>query len=345
MLAYIARRAILLPMVLFGVTALIFLLMQFLSPYQLVALYVTDITELQKGPEYLNQLVAKHGLDDPLLVKYGNWLGNLLRANFGWSQSARMPVAQAMGKFIPSTLELVLWSILPIVFGGIWLGKISATRKDTVIDHGARLWALAGISLPAFLSSLLLLALFYSKTGWFPPGRISLWAEKLMLSGQFHQYTRIYTLDALLNRNGAVFLDALRHLVLPCIALMIVQWAGLMRIMRSTMLEVLRQDYVITARAKGLRERIVINKHAKRNALLPVVTVAGGMISRMIGGLVVIETVFSRKGLGSFAMSAALQLDFPAILGFAVLITGVTVAANLVVDLLYAWIDPRVRLG
>lgn len=345
MLTYIARRIMLLPLVMFGVTALIFLLMQFLGPYQLVALYVTDITELLKGPEYMNELVVKHGLDDPLLIKYGNWMGNLLRGNLGWSQSARMPVAAAIARFLPSTFELVMWSVIPIIFGGIWLGTISATHKDTIVDHGARLWALAGISLPAFLSSLFLLTLFYSKTGWFPPGSVSLWAEKLVISGEFHQYTGIYTLDALFNRNLAVFVDALRHLALPCVALIIVQWAGLMRIMRSTMLESLRQDYVTTARAKGLAERIVINKHARRNALIPVVTIAGGMIARMIGGLVVIETVFSRKGLGAFAMSAALQLDFPAVLGFTILITGVTVTANLIVDLLYAWIDPRVRLG
>jgi len=345
MLAYIARRLMLLPLVLLGVTALIFFLMQFLSPYQLLALYVTDITELQKGPEYMNQLVSKYGLDDPPLVRYGDWLGNLVRGNLGWAQSARMPVSTAIAKFLPSTIELVLWSVIPIVFGGIWLGTIAATRKDTLVDHGARIGALAGISLPGFLFSLFLLTVFYSKTGWFPPGRISLWAEKLITSGALRQYTGIYTVDAILNGNGAFFLDSLRHLVLPCFALTIVQWAGLMRIMRSTMLETLRQDYVTTARAKGLLERTVIKKHARRNALLPVITIAGGMIARMIGGLVVIETVFSRKGLGSFAMSAALQLDFPAILGFAVLIALVTVTANLVVDLLYAWVDPRVRLG
>ncbi len=345
MLTYIARRFMLFPLVLFGVTALIFFLMQFLTPYQLVALYVTDITELQKGPEHLENLVERHGLNDPFLVKYSKWLGSLLRGNLGWSRSARMPVGAALKRFFPSTLELVLWASIPIVLGGVWLGTISATRKDTLIDHGARLWALAGVSLPAFLLSLFLLTLFYTKTGWFPPGSISLWAEKLILSGEFRQYTGVYTLDALLNGNLAVFFDALRHLALPCVALIIVQWASLMRIMRSTMLEAMRQDYVTTARAKGLRERIVINKHARRNALLPVVTIAGAMIARMIGGLVVIETVFSRKGLGSFAMSAALQLDFPAILGFTLLITAVTVSANLVVDLLYAWIDPRVRLS
>lgn len=345
MLTYIGRRILLLPLVVFGVTTLIFSMMQFLGPYQLVALYVTDITELQRGPEHMEELVRKYDLDDPFLIKYANWLGNLFRGNLGWSQSARMPVATAIAKFFPSTLELVLWAILPIILIGVWLGTVSATHKDQWVDHGARLGALMGISLPGFLLSLLLLSLLYSKLGWFPPGRLGLWAEQIVVSDAFRNYTGIYTLDSLLNGQFRVFVDALRHLVVPCLALMVVQWASLVRILRSSMLEALGQDYVTTARAKGLPERVVVTKHARRNALLPAVTVAGGMIARMIGGLVVIETVFSRKGLGSFAMSAALNLDFPAVLGFALFITLITVGANLIVDLLYAWINPRVRLS
>ena len=345
MTTYIIRRLLMMPLVLFGVTTLIFVLMQFLSPFQLVALYVTDITELQRGPEHMEYLIEKHRLDDPVLVKYGKWIRNILRGNLGWSQSARMPVTQALAKFFPSTFELVLWSFIPIVFGGVWLGTISATHKDRLVDHGARLGALIGISLPAFVSGLILLTLFYSKLGWFPPGRLTLWAENIVTGAGFTQYTRMHTIDALLNGEFAVFLNALKHLFLPCLTLMIVQWAGLVRVLRSSMLETLGQDYVTTARAKGLKEKIVINKHARRNALLPAITVAGAMIGRMIGGLVVIEAVFSRKGLGSFAMTAALNLDFPAVLGFAAFVTLVTVGMNLLIDLLYAWINPRIRLS
>ncbi|MFC2108549.1 ABC transporter permease, partial [Candidatus Bipolaricaulota bacterium] len=191
---------------------------------------------------------------------------------------------------------------------------------------------------------LLAIMIFYGVLGWFPPGRISIAALRIVNSDAFTSYTGLYTIDAILNGSWLVLGDALRHLVMPVISLAYLSWALIMRVMRSSMLEAMRQDYVTTARAKGLTERVVVNKHAKRNALLPVTTIAGTMFAGLMGGVVITETVFNRPGLGRFAASAATQLDIPSVLGFALLNGIVFVLVNLVVDVLYAYFDPRVRL-
>jgi len=201
-----------------------------------------------------------------------------------------------------------------------------------------------GWSLPTFVAGLLALFVFYGILRWFPPGRLGLEASHIVNSDQFHLYTGIITLDAILNWNWFVFADALRHLVLPVIVLSYVSWAMLLRVTRSSMLETLRQEYVMTARAKGLPERIVIKRHARRNALIPVATVAGLTVAFLFNGLVITEYIFDLHGLGRWAANAAQQFDLPALLGYLLFNGFLIVMANLIVDIMYAFIDPRVRL-
>jgi len=342
MIAYIIRRLLLLPIVLIGLSFLLFAMMQLLSPRDRLGTYVRDPAQLKQGPEVLKQLMEKYGLNDPIWVQYSRWLKNVLHGNLGYSESANMEVMQAIKRFLPATAQLAMFAVIPVIFGGIWLGVLSAVHHNGIIDHTTRIIALTGWSLPTFVMGLLLLMLFYR---WFPPGELSIWAARIVDSPQFIRYTGMNAIDAILNGNLAVLGDALRHLVLPVFTLAYIQWALLLRVMRSSMLETLRQDYITTARAKGLKEKVVIKKHARANALLPVITIAGVMVAGLLRGVVITETIFNYHGLGLFAVQAAQQLDFPAIIGFALFTGLLMIVANLVVDLLYAYIDPRVKLG
>ncbi|MFQ5795588.1 MAG: ABC transporter permease [Candidatus Bipolaricaulia bacterium] len=345
MLAYITRRLLLLPLILFGVTLLIFAMLQLLDPYERVSVFIRDPAQIKSGTEHLDRLIKKYGLDDPIPVQYFRWLNELFHGNLGWSETASRPVGDAILHFLPASAELALFAVIPILIGGIWLGTTSAVHQNDPIDQGTRVMAITGWSFPDFVFGLMVLMIFYGVLDWFPPGRLSTEISLVVNSAEFVRYTNMNTIDGILNGNLRVTLDALRHLALPVVTLAYVQWAVLMRVMRSSMLETLRQDYITTARAKGLRENVVINKHARRNALIPAVTISGLLVAGLLNGVVIVETVFNYRGLGRFYANAATQLDIPAVLGF-VLFNGILfVVVNLVVDVLYAVIDPRVRLG
>jgi len=344
MLAYIVRRLLFLPVVLLALALLVFSLSMLLTPTQRLALYCPDPSHMKGGIEHARALIELYGLDDPFYAQFGRWMGNIIRGNLGWSASASMPVGRALIELLPATAELALLALVPLVLGGIWLGTKAATHHNGIIDHSIRVFTILGWSFPDYVFGLIALMVFYGWLGWFPSGRLSQWAVLEVASGGFRAYTGMNIADAILNGNGRVLLDALRHLVLPVITLSYVWWAALVRIMRSSMLETLHQDYVQTARAKGLRERVVQNRHARRNALLPATTMAGIIAAHLMGGLVITETVFDYYGLGQFAARAAQNLDFPAVLGFALYFAVILVVVNLVVDVLYACLDPRVRL-
>ncbi|HLE78721.1 MAG TPA: ABC transporter permease [bacterium] len=340
MTAFVGRRLILLPVVAFGVTVLIFALLQFLSPDQRASLYVTDPRQFDR----IDSIIRAHGLDKPVHIQYWNWLKELAHGNFGWSKTASMRVSEAIGAFFPNTLELTIYMFIPIILIGLWLGTKAAVHRDRFADHFSRFFAISLRGLPSFVWGLIVLMLFYGWLNWFPPGRLSLDADLYVRSDQFRTYTRLLTVDALLNGQVWIFLDALRHMAGPILTLVLVEMALLVRITRSSMLEVLRQDYVRTARAKGLAESVVIMKHARRNALIPVITLSSLLFVGLLGGVVLAETIFNYPGIGKWGAEAAVQLDVPAVTGFGMFIALVTVLGNLAADILYAAVDPRIRV-
>jgi peptide/nickel transport system permease protein len=351
---FIIRRLLIMPIILFGVTALIFGMLQFLSPAERSALYVRDIPHNEAA---MDGIIKRYGLDDPIYVQYWHWLvgrydaqtgktvGGILRGDFGYSRSASQPVVDLLKRRFPATVELALYTIIPIIGIGVWLGIAAAVNHNKFIDQAARVFAILGHSLPSFILALLALMLLYAKLGWFPPGRISDWANAIIGSSSWHSYTYLLTIDSLLNGRVDIFLDALRHLFLPVVVLSTISWATYLRVTRSSMLETLRQDYVVTARAKGLKEKDVINGHARPNALIPVATLGGFTVAALLGGAVLTETVFNFPGIGQAAGAAAQQLDVIAVLAFTLLAALILVLANLIVDVMYAFLDPRVRLN
>ena len=340
--SYILRRVLLLIPVLLGVTLFIFGITMFFSPMERATLYVTNIRQLNNLPA----IIERYGLDRPFVVQYGTWLGQVLSGNLGWSEVASMPVARAIPHLIPATMELAIFAVPIIILVGIFFGTKSAAHKDKPLDHSTRVVAILGWSLPSFWLGLILLMIFYGYfTGFLPPGRLSIPMDILADSAGFTRYTHINTLDAILNLNGPVLLDALRHLVLPVTTISVINMAFIMRLMRSSMLESLGKGYILTARAKGLAESVVVNKHARRNALIPVITVSGYLFAGLASGAVITETIFSFKGIGWWAWQAAFRLDIASVLGFALFSAVLFVIINLIVDILYTRIDPRVRLG
>jgi peptide/nickel transport system permease protein len=358
MYAYIIRRVLIIPVLLFGVTILLFAMISMLSPDERLALYLRDIP---KTPEQAETLKRKYGLYDSIFVPYKNWLvgqevenpntgqmsisGGILRGDFGWSRTGSDTISNVIARRFPATLELTLWAIVPIVGIGIWMGVLAAVNHNKLIDQILRVFAIVGYSFPSFVFGLLVLMLFYAKLQWFPPGNLSDWAKQIVGSDAFVRYTNMNTFDALLNGRLDIFFDSLRHLVLPILTLAYIQWALLLKVTRSSMLEALRQDYVTTARAKGLKEKVVINRHARPNAMIPVVTISGFTIVGLLNGVIITETIFNYPGIGSIAAQAAGQLDVLTVLGFTLFNGLIILTANLVVDVMYAIVDPRVRLS
>jgi peptide/nickel transport system permease protein len=342
MINYIIRRILILPIVLIGISVLIFAMLSTLTPIERATLYISSPPRTATA---MQQIIHTYGLDKPIYVQYWNWVKEVLHGNLGWSKTAQMPVMDAIKLYFPATLELSIWSFVPIMVIGIWLGIQAALHQNGIIDQAARLFSIIGYSFPTFVFGLLVLMLFYVDLQWFPPGRLSDWANNIVYSSAFHQYTGMVTFDAILNGRFDIFLDALRHLVLPALTLAYVDWALILRVMRSSMLEALNQDYITTARAKGLSEHMVINNHARPNAMIPVATIGGLLLVGLLNGVVITETVFNYRGMGLFTANAALSLDAISTLGVTLLIAALYVVANLVVDVLYAFLDPRIRLN
>jgi len=353
MLAYIIRRLLILPFLIFGVTILIFLLLSLLTPYERAALYVTDIPKRQGAIE---GIIEKYGLDDPIHVQYWYWMvgrtdpdtgeikGGVLRGDLGFSKVGKSPVTEVIRRRLPATAELAIWAAIPMIGIGIWLGILSALHHNRLLDQILRVFSIVGWSIPTFVFGLLLLMVFYAKLGWFAPERLSDWASRAVRSDEFTRYTQMNTLDALLNMRRDIFVDAFKHLIMPVVGLAYLNWAFMLRVTRSSMLDTLRQDYMTTARSKGLAERVVVLKHAVPNALIPVVTVGGLTLIGLLNGVVITETVFNYPGMGRFLAEAAISLDVVSVLGVTLFSSIVLVFGNLIVDVLYGVIDPRIRL-
>ncbi len=279
-----------------------------------------------------------YGLDRPIGVQYVIYIRRLVAGDLGISIRTRRPVLDDLREFLPATVELggTAWAVALLL--GIPAGILSAVYKDRIFDHFSRIGALIGASMPVFWLGLLLLGTFYYRLRWFPgPGRLDVSAIAPL------SRTGLLLVDAALAGNWAVLWNALRHLVLPALTLGLFSTAVIARMTRSAMLEVLYQDYIRTARAKGLARARVILRHALRNAMIPTLTVVGISFGNLLSGAVLTETIFAWPGLGRYATTSAISLDFPAVVGVALVAAVIYTTINLVIDLLYARLDPRVR--
>ncbi len=308
-----------------------------------------------------NDFIHRYGLDQPVLNQFGLYLGQLAQGDLGVSIKHSRPVTQLLIERLPTTIELTLWAMLFAVAVGIPLGLISAMKRNSPIDVATMALANLGVSIPVFVLGLTLayiFALTLQNTPFAlpPSGRLSAGIDVVPLAkvwglqdlqgpprGILDFFSGIYTFSALVTGQWAAWFDSLRHLILPAVALGTIPLAIIARITRSSLLEVLSLDYVRTARAKGLKERTVVLRHAMRNAMLPVVTVIGLQLGALLSGAVLTETVFNLAGVGKTMYEAITGRDYVVIQGFTLIIAVIYVAVNLIVDVSYGFLDPRVR--
>ena len=331
---YIIRRFFLLIFVLFGLITFTFFISHILPG---------DPARLHAGHhatrEAIEAITKRWGLDKPVWQQYVIYLKRLLlRGDMGDSLRSHRPVTSDLMDYFPATFELTTVSIIITIFVGIPLGVISATKRDTILDHFSRLLSTTGVATPTFWLGLLLQLTFYRHLGWLPfGGRL----PPGMTSPK--HITGMYIFDSLLTGNFRTLSASLFHITMPAICLSYVSLATVTRMLRATMLEVMDQDYIKTVRAMGLKERMVVYKYALKNALIPVITVVGLSYGGMLGGTLLIESVFAWPGLGFYATQGILTLDFPAIIGTTFLFGFIYIIVNLLTDILYAFFDPRIK--
>ena len=329
---YILRRLIFLVFVIIGITALLFVIMYFLPG---------DPARAAAGPgakpEQVERIRIRLGLDRPLHIQYLTYMKNLVRGDLGNSIRTRKPVILELKTYLPASLELVLTAMLFAVLVAIPLGVLSALRPGRAADATSRLFAALGMGMPIFWVALMAQLIFYGKLDILPfGGRLSTGAVPP------EHVTGSYLIDSLLAGDLTLFKDAAVHLILPALVLALPEVAVISRLTRSSMLDVLTEDYVRTARAKGLRERRVIGVHALKNAFLAPLTLMGMHVGWLLAGSLLVESVFSWGGIGFLAYHAIYKRDFPVLMGVTLVMCIVFVLANLVVDILYSYLDPRI---
>ena len=325
MLAYALRRLVLAVPLLLGITLISFVVIH-LAPGEPVDLQTGDLS-VQSSAQAKQLLREVYGLDKPLTVQYWNWLGRLARLDFGRSFAPDgRPVLQKISERLPITLLLNIVEMLIIVALAVPIGVLSATRQYSTFDKVTTVFVFVGFATPDFWLALLLMILFGVQLGWLPISGLR------SLNWEYLSFWRQQW-------------DFLGHLALPILVATFGGLAGFSRYMRQSMLEVVRQDYIQSARAKGLAEPIVIGKHALRNALLPVVTILGLSLPGLIGGSVIVESIFAIPGMGQLMVQAVFERDYPVIMGNLVIVSTLTPVANLVADVTYSFVDPRIRVA
>jgi peptide/nickel transport system permease protein len=321
--------------VLVGVSIITFVLSQLVPVDPAVAALGQNARD-----EQIEAFRAQYGLDKPPLQQYFSYVNRLLHGDLGISLRTRRPVAADLGDFLPATLELALAALVVSIILGVALGVLAAVRRNTVLDAIARVFALVGGSLPIFFLGLVVLSVFYTRLRWLPgPGRID------ALITPPARITGMYTIDSLISGDMAAFRSSVSHLILPAVTLGYYSTAVILRMTRSSMLEVLAQDYVRTARAKGLTGRAVVLRHALKNAMIPVLTTVGITFGSLLSGAVLTETIFAWPGLGRYATASAVSLDFPAVMGVALVSAVVYPLVNAVIDVSYHALDPRISIN
>ena len=333
MTAYVVRRLAFLGLMLFGLLCLTFAISH---------LVPGDPARLAAGPDANQAMVetigAKYGLDQPLPVQFVRYLRGILSGDLGQSLRSRNAVLDDLVRYFPNTFELVTLSLLLAVTIGIPLGMLSAAYKDTWVDHSVRVASVSGVAMPAFWLGLMLQLLIALHLGWLPlGGRLPLTAAPP------EPITHLLLVDALLRGEWGTLVAALRHALLPVVTLCFPALTSVLRVNRAEMIETLNQDYIVTARAQGFSGVRVVTRYALKNAMIPTLTMIGLRYGWMLGGTVLVETVFDWPGIGLYAVNAAVSSDFQPIMGVTLLIGLNFMLANLLVDLAYGWIDPRIR--
>ena len=329
----IRRRIIGAVPVLIGMSFLVFLLMQ-LAPGDPVTLLLGEDAE----PHEIEEVTREWGLDQPIIVQYWQFVSQAVQGNFGESMRYGEPVTQLVVERLPATVELALASLLVAIIIALPIGVYSAIKHNTLWDHSGMTVALVGISLPNFWLGIMLIFFLGGQFNLLPV------AGRLTYGVNIEPVTNLMLVDALIAGDLPAFWDAFKHILLPAITLGTSFAAIITRISRSSVLEVIRQDYITTARAKGLNERTVIWKHTLRNALITIITILGLQLGALLSGSVITETVFSWPGIGSLLIQAITTRDYKLAQGVIFFFAMVYFFVNLMVDLLYTWVDPRIRL-
>ena len=333
MLGYIIRRSLSVIPTLLGISILVFFMLR-LTP--------GDPAELLLGERATDKSLAAMreylGLNEPMYVQYGMFLKRLLKGDLGETIWTRQSVWYEIKERFPATIELTIAAMLISTFFGVLFGLVSAARQYSVFDYLSMIGSLAGVSLPVFWLGLMLMLVFSLWLGWFPM------SGRLGVEVDIDVITNFYVLDSILTGNWDALVDSLRHLALPAIALSTIPLAIVARMTRSSMLEVLRQDYIKTAKAKGLGSMSVFLKHALRNGLIPVITVIGLQVGILLGGAILTETVFAWPGVGKWLFDGVVKRDYMVIQGGVLVVAASFVLVNLIVDLLYAVINPRISV-
>ena len=331
---YILRRLMVLPILIIGTSIVVFALSRVGgSP---IGIYLSH----EMSPAEVEQIKERFHLNDPLPVQYFYWAKGVLTGDLGWSGVAAAPVAQVFPEKLAATLELSVAAGIVAVILGVSLGTFAGARRNRLPDHIVRVVSVAGASMPLFWFAIILLIVFWVELAWFPIGRSDpgIWAS-------IPHPTNLYTVDAILAGSFRAFTDAIWHLILPAITMGYGATAIIARMMRSSLVEELQEDYVEAARAKGLPERLVLKRHARRNALIPTVTVIGLTFGFLLQGAIVAEIVFNFPGLGRWMAAAVLRGDQATIMTYVMFTSVLFLLVNLVVDVIYAYLDRRVVLG
>ena len=348
LLRHLINRILSIPITLFIITAALYAVVMLTPAETRATLYMPKnmsprMTE-EQYQKLLDLMIERYHLNDPYPVQYFYWIGNLVQGNWGYSETLQEDVLTAILRRTPATAELTLYSILAFIPLGLISGVIAGSRQNRLADHPFRLTAFIATSLPPFILGLVLMAIFYVDLHWFAPGRSSSAVSVVVNAEQFRQFTGLLTIDGLLNRRPDVSLDALRHLVMPVFTLAIAHWATLGRVTRATMIEELKKEYVVAAKARGIPEHKVVWRHALRNAIAPALTSSLLSAASLLTGVFVVEIIFNFHGVSVVAVrSMAFIPDAPAALGFAIYSVIVVLIMMGILDLIQSGLDPRIR--
>jgi peptide/nickel transport system permease protein len=332
MTSYMIRRLLSLIPTLFGVSIIVFLFLRMIPGDPALALAGEHATEAN-----VERIREEFGLNEPLPQQYLTYMGKILRGDLGRSILSRRPITDEIRARFPATAELSLCALIVALVVGLPAGIISATKRNSIFDNIAMVGSLLGISMPIFWLGLMLNWFFAVRLGWLPS------VTRLDSSIELQRITNLIIVDSILTGNAEALLNGIKHLILPAVALGTIPMAIISRMTRSAMLEVLEQDYVRTARAKGLAERVVTIRHALKNAMLPVITVLGLQVGVLLSGAVLTETIFAWPGIGRWLYLSILSRDYPIVQGMALFVTFLFLIVNLLVDVSYALVDPRIR--